>query len=166
MKLIRYYFRRPILPLYAVISAVISGVFTLTAGMDKEIFLRMTAVILPLLLFIRAADDFYDFDKDRGKKAQYLERHELILLAVILAVIFTALNIFFFGLTGVIAAAAAGFILLWERMPLLKPLLMPLMFLYYYIENAVNIGIIQCMTPAVCLFAAVFYSVIKGRMKK
>ncbi len=166
MKLIKYLFRKLMLPSYIIASAVISAVFTLTAQGGIPVFLRMTAVTLLILLILRAYDDISDFEKDSKRRKQYLSRKELIILACILSVSFVVLNTVFYGFTGLISIAAVGYILLMEKLSPLKTALMPLLFTFYYYADGSKTGGVQLLTIAVCFIAALAYYIIKGRMRK
>lgn len=166
MKLIKYLFRKFMLPSYIIISAVISVIFTFTAHCGMPVFLRMTAVTLLILLILRAWDDICDFESDSKRKRQYLSKKELIILVCTLSAAFTGVNVLFYGLTGLISIAAVGYILLMEKLPPLKAALMPLLFTFYYYANGCKIGAVQLMTFAVCFAAALAYCFIKGRIRK
>ena len=166
MKLIKYLFRKFMLPSYIIVSAVISVIFTLTAQCGIPVFLRMTAVTLLILLILRAFDDISDFESDSKRKKQYLSRKELIILACTLSVSFVVLNAVFYGFTGLISIAVLGYILLMEKLSPLKTALMPLLFTFYYYANGSKIGGVQLLTTAVCFTAALAYYIIKGKMRK
>ena len=166
MKLIKYLFYKWKLPIYAALSAVISLVLMLITSSGIAVFLRMLPVVLSLLLTLRASDDFFDFEKDIGRKTQHLNKKQLIIFGCFLSVIYVLLNMLFFGVVGLCSIAALGYILLMEKFPLLKIAYMALLFLFYIY---VNFGFPMWYHFAVivgCIVASALYYMIKRRVRK
>lgn len=166
MKLIKYLFRKFMLPVYIIISAVISIIFTLVAGADFSVFLRMLPVVLCLLLLLRASDDLFDYETDSTKKTQHLSKKALIILASVIALLYISLNVAFYGLIGLISIAAVVYIPIQEKLPMLKIAYMALLFLYYFYANCTALIWIHFAAAVVCLIVSAVYYIFKRKVRK
>ena len=166
MKLISYLFKKCMLPAYAAAAAVISLAFVLAAGGAAQMFLRMLPVVLLLLLTLRAADDFFDYEKDSAKKTQHLKKSGLIALACVCAAAFAALNVVFYGAKGLIILAAVGYIPLMEKLPPLKTAYMALLLLFYFWVEQTPPHWGRLAVIVGCFAASAAYHFIKRKVKK
>lgn len=154
------------LPIYALISAVISLVFVFTTQMTAFGLVYMIPIILTLLFMIRIYDDISDFEKDEESKEQPLAKKELIILGAVLTIIFATLNILSFGLFGLISLFVPVYIVLEEKITFLKALFLPLMVIYFYFASCTDIRLVQAVVIGVSVLFAVAYILIKRRKRK
>lgn len=166
MKLIRYLFRKMLLPCYILIAGAISAIFMLAANGGWSELLRMLPVVLLLLLMMRAADDYFDYEKDSERRTQHLSKRALILLFSICAAVFVTINILFYGAFGTISLAAVLYILLMDKLPLLKLFFMALLFLYYFFMNCAVVGVLQYSVSAACLIISTVYCLVKRKVRR
>ena len=166
MKVLKYLFRKGMLPLYCLAAAVISFVFSCSTGGGGSVFLRIFPMVLCILLLLRGRDDHADFEKDAGTKTQYLSKQGLLMLILLAAVCFISLNLMFYGAKGFFSLAAVGFFLLMQKLPLLKTFCLMLAFLYFFCLEGVNIGVMQIMVLLGCGAASVIFHMLKRRKRK
>lgn len=166
MKVLKYLFRKGMLPLYFLASAVISFVFSCSTGGGGSVFVRIFPMVLCILLLLRGLDDHADFEKDAGTKTQHLSKQGLLMLILLAAVCFISLNLLFYGAKGFFSFAAVGFFLLMQKLPLLKTFCLMLAFLYFFCLEGVNIGVMQIMVLLGCGAASLIFHMLKRRKRK
>lgn len=166
MKVLKYLFRKGMLPLYCLASAVISFVFSCSTGGGESVFVRLLPMVLCILLLLRGLDDHADFEKDAGTKTQHLSKQGLLMLILLAAVCFISLNLLFYGAKGFFSLAAVGFFLLMQKLPLLKTFCLMLAFLYFFCLEGVNIGVMQIMVLLGCGAASLIFHMLKRRKRK
>lgn len=166
MKVLKYLFRKGMLPLYCLAAAVISFVFSCSTGGGGSVFVRIFPMVLCILLLLRGLDDHADFEKDAGTKTQHLSKQGLLMLILLAAVCFISLNLLFYGAKGFFSLAAVGFFLLMQKLPLLKTFCLMLAFLYFFCLEGVNIGVMQIMVLLGCGVASLIFHMLKRRKRK
>lgn len=169
MKLIRYLFNKAMLPLYTIAAAVIAAVIALFSDEFLSVFLRMLPIVLSLLVTLRTFDDIFDYKFDRGRKTQHLSIRALIIFACVMSVAYVALNVLFYGMRGAVSVVAIGYILLMEKLPVLKMAYMALLFLYYFRINCHRLGVLHLAVCAGCLVASAgfhIYKLYRRRVRK
>ena len=166
MKLIKYLLYKSKLLIYTGLSAVISLVLMLITGSVIAVFMRMLPVVLCLLLALRASDDIFDYEKDSGKKTQYLSKKQLIAFGCSLSALYVLLNVMFFGILGLCSIAAVGYIILMEKLSPLKIAYMALLFLFYIYVNCGCLLWYHLAAIVGCLAASALYYIIKEGVRK
>ncbi len=166
MKLILYLLNKAMLPIYLAVSAVISAVIAVFGEAFVGIFLRCLPCVVLLLLLIRACDDIGDYEADSGRKTQHLSKRVLMVFAAVLAVMYIAADILLFGVWGTLSVLAVLYLPLMDRLPVLKSLYMPLLFLMYLRLNDISVGIPEIAAAAGCLAAALLFHIYKLHRRK
>lgn len=166
MKLIKYLFRKFILPIYVIISSILALIFTLATAGKFPLFLQMLPIILCLLLTLRASDDVFDYENDLLTKKQYLNKLELTIFACLTAAVFVLLNFMYYGIKGLVSIAALGYILLQEKFPLLKTSYMALLFAFYFYVNCSSLNTIHLAVTVACFAASTVYYIFKRKVRK
>ncbi len=169
MKLIRYLMNKAMLPLYLLAAAVIAAVLALLSDGFIPSFFPMLPIVLCLLIAIRVFDDIFDYEKDSTRKTQYLSKKELIILCCVISAVYVILNNLFFGIFGALSIAAIGYILLMEKLPVLKMLFMALLFLYYFRLNCERVGAMHIAVCVGCIAVSAlfyFYKLHKRKVRK
>lgn len=163
MKVIQYWCRKGMTAVYLAAAAVIAAVFAAADGRGVPVFLRMLPAVYCLLLLFRTADDWFDYEKDSGRKPQPLSKKQLICMFCVLSVICVLLHVLLFGCKGLFVLAAVVLILLTEKIPLLKPVYLAGMFLFYFALNGTVPGIRQLAVCIGGLLASVLYAGVKRK---
>ncbi|MBQ7132388.1 MAG: hypothetical protein IJO29_07420 [Oscillospiraceae bacterium] len=166
MKLTQYLFRKFMLPIYVIVSAAISIIFILASNAGITAFGRMLPSVLCLILTIRIADDIFDYEKDAQSKTQPLSKNQLIVFGCVCAAVFVLLNTAFYGAIGILSLAAIGYIIIQEKLEILKIAYMALMFIFYFCANCISIGKTQLIVISGCLIISSIYYFIKRKVRK
>lgn len=169
MKLIPYLMNKAMLPLYLLAAAVIAAVLALLSDEFISSFFPMLPIVLCLLITIRAFDDIFDYEKDSTRKTQYLSKKELIILACVMSAVYVVLNVVFFGFWGAFSLAAIAYIIIMEKLPVLKMLFMALLFLYYFRLNCERVGAMHIAVCVGCVAVSAlfhFYKLHKRKVRK
>ncbi len=95
------------------IAAAASGLMmVLTQDMTAGGFGRGFCYFAVLIWLSRAADDYFDYEKDDRK---WIARHRLLVLTIVLAVVFVGSSVCLFGWRGLLAAALVAYGWMMER---------------------------------------------------
>lgn len=89
-------------------------------------------IVEPLLLvfLIRFTDDFFDFEKDKGKRAS---KKNLIFLVCLFSLIYIVLNVVLYKNIGLISIIIIVYLFLMNKIDILKVLTLSLITAYYYL---------------------------------
>ena len=166
MKLIKYLFYKCKLPIYLAAAAVFAFVLTLITDGGASVFLKLLPVVLALLMTLRASDDYFDYEKDSGRKTQHLTKKQLVVLGCALAALYVMLNVSFYGILGLLSLIAVGYILLMEKLPLLKTAYMAILFLYYIYLSCGCVLWYHLIVILCCFAASALYDLIKRKVRK
>ena len=166
MNVLRYWFRRGLAVIYLAAAAVLTGVFVYyTENCTLLQFLRTLPAVYTLLLLLRTADDRFDYEKDKGRKPQFLTENQLCIQFAVCGILCTALHVLAFGTAGILGIAAVLFIPLSEKFPLLKTVWLAGMFVLYFHLSGTVIGYEQEAVCMVCLAVSVIYAFCKRKLK-
>ena len=68
MRIVRYWSRKGLAAVYLAAALLLTMLYTWQADLCFADALRMLPVIFGYLLLLRTADDWFDYEKDSGKK--------------------------------------------------------------------------------------------------
>lgn len=170
MKVLLYLWQGKKLLFYIALSVVISLAMSLTLGALRDFLLILKLFALSFLLFIllRTADDYFDFEKDRGRKEQPLSKRGILSIMLVVAALFVGLNVLFYLLYGLCSIIVLGYLLAQQKVGFLKLFFMPIVSAYYFYLNRTGdlpylaIGIYL----AVCLILSVAFYIFKRKRFK
>lgn len=162
MKVLRYLWMSGRLLFYIAFSAVISLLMSLILWNSGGVllFVKLFALALPIILLLRFADDFFDYEKDKEKKEQPLSRRGILIIMLIVGAIFIILNVLFYSLLGLCSIFILAYILVQQKAEFLKIFFMTLASAHYFCFNRTDdMPILPiCIFLAVCLIlSAAFY---------
>lgn len=126
MKILKYFFHNGRIILYSAASLLLA----LTLYAFTGHLLQVSIEILLIIVLVRVIDDRFDYDQDAGKRTQYLGKRELALTGTVLAFLFAAVSVLFFGRWGWFSLLFIGWLILEEYLDILEILLPPLFALY------------------------------------
>lgn len=137
MSFFRYFFQKGRLFIYAGISAVITLIMAviLKAYQDIMLYLRLFPAVLLILLILRIADDISDYEKDKKTKKQPLNKRQLLLALSAAMIVFVLLNLCFYRLAGLWSLCILVYLLLQQKIEILKLFFLPLASSYYFYMN-------------------------------
>lgn len=115
---------------------------------------------------MRTNDDMWDYKKDASKREIYLGRTELFIITLLFSVVFAVYSILCYGVKGAPTLLFLPYITAWEKIPLMKLLFAPLLFLYYCTSECVASVQTYIIGFAVFLILPVIYHFIKKESKK
>ncbi len=112
---------------YIIISLIIYFIYL-------KIFKITFNLIEPLLLLflIRFIDDYFDYNKDKGKR---LDKYNLIILICIFSLIYIILNYVLYGYFGLLSIIIIAYFFLMNKVEILKIFSLSLITEYYYLIN-------------------------------
>ena len=89
-------------------------------------------IIEPLILIflIRFVDDYFDYEIDKGKRAS---KKNLIFLICLFSLIYIILNVVLYKNIGLLSIIIIVYLLLMNKIDILKVLTLPLITAYYYL---------------------------------
>lgn len=163
MRAVRYFLRKSMLVVYAMLSLIFTTMISFTTGVvfSPNLFL----ILLTVLCMIRVTDDIFDFEKDAQRKEQLLNKKELVILDIALAVIFCAANIFSYGYMGIVALLFVPYVVLEEKFTVMQRFLMFLLLLYYLMVSS-PAGLVLTVPTAVFLILALIMPLFYGAYKR
>lgn len=126
MKILKYFFHNGRIILYSAASLLLALTLYAFTGHLIQVFFE----ILLIIVLVRVIDDLFDYDQDAGKRNQYLGKRELALTGTILAFLFAAVSVLFFGRWGWFSLLFIGWLILEEYLDIMEILLPPLFALY------------------------------------
>ena len=171
MSYLRYFCKGGKLPFYTALSLAFGFLMALLLQAWRDVLLlcRLASLILLLMLLLRLADDIFDYEKDREKKAQPLTRRQLLGTAIVLMGIFTLLNLWFFGLPGLGGLLVLAYLWVQQKVSFMKPFFMPAAsaFYFYVCNDAYSLGGTLWWAVgvylALCLGASLLFYICKER---
>lgn len=167
MKVLRYLWQGKKLLFYIAFGAVISLAMWLILWDTGNVLLllKLFALSLLLIVLLRCADDYSDYEKDAGRKEQPLSKRGILFVAIVVAAVYLLLNVLFYLLLGLCCLIILGCILLQQKVQFLKTLFMPLVSAYYfYLNRTGNLPIwVIGVYLAVCLMLSVAFYIFKRR---
>lgn len=92
-----------------------------------ELNINLLEVIF-LIFIIRITDDIFDYKKDNGER---LKKSKLLILEITLTLCFVILEIFLHKIYAIYAAILIFYIIIMNKVDILKTLLLSLIILYY-----------------------------------
>ncbi len=168
MRAVKYFFRKYMLVIYALVSLFFTALISATVGTAFSPGLFF--ILLTLLCMIRVTDDIFDFEKDVQRKEMLLNKKELAILDIALAVIFCAANIFSYGYIGIAALLFVPYVILEEKFTVMQQFLMFLLSLYYLTVSSPEDLVLTAPIAIFLILALImplFYGVYKrSRAKK
>ncbi len=118
MKLLKYFFKKGMLPIYAAIGILFGGAVAYVTDSKISVFFILS--VFCLALFLRFTDDIFDYERDKGKKPQHLTKITLCLLALAAALLFTVFNVIVFRLLGFLSIIFVLYALAQEKFVILQ----------------------------------------------
>ncbi len=163
MKVLKYFFKKGMLPVYLLLSIALSLFIPFIVGSAFSHWLVLC--IFSLVMLLRFTDDFFDFEKDRARREQYISKKALLVFMITSSVLFVVFNVLCFGSWGLLSALFVLYSLAEEKIELLQSFLMFLYSLYVILlMSRPNIGI--NIPSAMYLCAALILPVIFGIYKR
>lgn len=107
--------------------------------------------VISLIFIIRITDDIFDYKKDNGGR---LKKDKLIILETIFILCFVILEIFIHNIYAIYAALLVLYIIIMNKIDILKMLLLALVILYYSaIQKNINIYyLIDAVIISICYY--------------
>ena len=107
--------------------------------------------VISLIFIIRITDDIFDYKKDNGGR---LKKDKLIILETIFILCFVILEIFLHNIYAIYAALLVLYIIIMNKIDILKILLLALIILYYSaIQKNINIYyLIDAVIISICYY--------------
>lgn len=167
MSFLRYFLKDGRLFLYTAISAIISFLMVVLLQAHRNIMLYCRLVLLTLLILflLRLADDYSDYEKDRDKKEQQLSKRQILLTVAVTMIIFVLLNLYFYQVSGLVSLCILVYLLLQQKVEIMKMFFMPLVSGYYFYVNQTS-GMLTYVISGylvICVGLAVVFYWIKRR---
>lgn len=170
MKVLRYLWQGGKLLFYITFSVVISLIISLILRgiWDFSLFLKLFALSFLLFVLLRAADDYFDYEKDRRRKKQPLTKRGILYLMLVVAAFFVWLNVLFYSFFGLCSIIVLGYLLAQQKAEFLKLFFMPVVSAFYFYFNRTGnmpflaIGIYL----AVCLILSLAFYFFKRKRSK
>ena len=116
---------------YIIISLIIYFIYL-------KIFKINFNILEPLLLIllVRFIDDYFDYEKDKGKR---IDKKNLIILICFVSLLYIVLNIVLYNYLGLLSIVIVAYFFLMNKIEILKIFSLSLITGYYYlINNDVN----------------------------
>ena len=166
MKYLNYFVKQRFAITYPIAAICLSLIVSFFIRQD---FFLSGILVLPLvciLIFMRTYDDVCDFEKDRGRKKQYLGKSGLIFLSILSGGAFIISNAMIFGLTGVLSIFFILYILTWQKLPLMKLFFAVLLYFYYYKSGDGNNAVLLGGGGTLFILLPLVYYYLKRKLKK
>lgn len=161
MKILKYFFQNGRILLYSAASLLLALSLYAFTGHLPQVFIE----ILLIIVLARVIDDRFDYDQDAGKRNQYLGKRELALTGTVLAFLFAAVSVLFFGRWGWLSLLFIGWLIGEEYLDIMEILLPPLFALYLIYAYRFTLSTGSLIYSAVILLLSAAFKACKNKRR-